>query len=584
MPLTCCVVGCFTNYKKTINRKVENGSVYLFPKEKVLINKWIELLKLPAGFQPSKNSRVCGKHFDKNFLKKHGNKSLRLDKNAIPMQWQTTMVRNCEFKSRPLKDIDKLASTIDQKIDVDRIENFKELRDVLISKKYPDWNLFNQPNGICFFRLNSDENFDDVNFAMKILINKEMKVKIFANDLEAKNEELNWILKECHLQLWSQFEAILNNYKQETEMKFKARPLHHLKRAQQCIQKILNTIEVPEAVRMINEELDLLIKNEIPEKDFYHRSTSDINDDPLKEEIIVKIEPELCDVKTYVEFINMDQKSQISESETDEDKNEGEIENEDEDEDEGESKNEDEDGDEVIDFGLMMPQINPTLYSTEIIPIANSSIKSIVIFKCQKCTKKFDSELKLRNHLDTHPIEVPEKCPIESCNKMFTLRSTLKAHLWSSHNTSSSVCHICGKKFAGTKNLNAHLTTHDESTKLPCPQCGIIISKVCLNKHIRTVHDKMKNYKCSHCGKEFADSYAKKLHEQRHEDNKLIETTPKKTNRLKYSYKCFECPRKFVTKLQAQKHLEELHAIMVKFHNNHCDLIFKIYFYSDQEH
>ena len=578
MPLTCSVEGCFTNYKKTIGRTLENGVVHQFPKDKVLKNKWIELLKFPAGYEPSETSRVCTKHFDKNLFKLLGNKSIHLDKNAIPNQWQPKRVRNYDLKYRiPLRDNNDVESTIEQEQKrVDRIEDFQEFCDVLISKNFPDWNLFNQPDGICFFRLNCDENFNDVNFSMKILINKEMKVKIYSNDMEAKNEELNWILNECQLQLWSQFESILDNYKQETVIKFKASPLHHLKRAQKIFKNIADTIDVNEQIRMINDELDLLIKNEIPEKDFYHKHSNDvigcpleynndINEDPLSEKIIVKIELEPHDVKTNVEFINMewDQESPLSETDEKEIKKEdGVI--------------------ECHELKPMVPEINPILYRTEIIPIANSSIKSIVIFKCQKCTKKFDSELKLRNHLDTHPIEVPEKCPIESCNKMFTLRSTLKGHLWSSHNTSSSICHICGKKFGGTKNLNAHLTTHDGSTKLPCPQCGIIISKVCLNKHIRTVHDKKKNYKCSHCGKEFADSYAKKLHEQRHEDNKLNETTPSKTNRLKYTYKCFQCPRTFLTKIQAQKHLKELHAIVVRIHNNNCNLILIISICSDQ--
>lgn len=556
MPMKCSVVGCFTNYKRSIEKNLKNRTVYQFPKDEVLKNKWIELLKFPAGYEPSKNSRVCAKHFNKNLFKPLGNKPIYLDKKAIPNQWNKRRAKKYQGSS---SDDNELESTIEQKFeDSDRIGDFQELCDGLISKSFADWNLFNQPDGICFFRLNCDENFNDVNFAIKILINKQMKVKIYSNDMEAKNEELDWILNECHLQLWSQFESILDNYQQDTTVKFKASPLHHLKRAQKLFKNIKDTIEVTEAMQMIYEELDLLIKSEIPEEDCYHRLSGDviecslehnnkINNDPLREDITVKIEPEPNDNKTIVEFISMEwnQEIPLSESAEIEIKKEKEV--------------------QVCDeLDPKIPDINPDLYRIERIPIANSSIKSIVIFKCQKCTRKFDSELKLKNHLDTHPIEVPEKCPIESCNKMFTLRSTMKAHLWSSHNTSSSVCHICGKKFGGTKNLNAHLTTHDDSTKLPCPQCGIIISKVCLNKHIKTVHDKQKNYKCSHCGKEFADSYAKKLHEQRHEDNKINPTTPCKTDRLKYTYKCFKCPKKFLTKLLAQKHLKELHAVEVR--------------------
>ena len=561
MSIRCSVVGCCSNCNKSNEISLENSSFHEFPKDKVLKNKWIELLKFPAGYEPLESSRVCAKHFDTKFFHLLDNKSINLDKNAIPNQWKTTVVRKYEPKFRRLlKDSDdqKSKDQIKPKNGKnDRIDNFQDLCDVLNSKNFPKWNLYIQPNGICLFRLNCDDNFNDVNFAMKILINRDMNVKIYSNEMEAKNEELDWILNECHLQLWSQFEAILDKYKQETVIKFKAKPLHYLKSAQKLFKKIINTIEVTEVIQMIYEELELLIKNEIPEKDFYHKctlsdvvetlkNTLEINEDPLGDEIVVKTEPE-----PNIEFINMEceQESLLSESNKTEIKIKYKVE-------------------ECQEQEPIVSEINSSFYQTEVIAIANSTIKSIVIYKCQKCTRKFDSELKLKNHLDTHPIEQPEKCPVENCNKMFTMRRTMKAHLWSAHNTSSSVCHICGKKFSGTKNLNAHLTIHDTSTNLPCPQCGMIIRKKCLNKHIKTVHDKMKNYKCLHCGREFADSYAKKLHEQRHEDNKHIVPTPNKTDRIKYTYECFKCPRKFLTKLQAKKHLEELHEIVVRLNDN----------------
>lgn len=573
----CSVVGCHTNNRIKIEKTPQNRSVYLFPKDEVLQSKWFALLGFPVDYKITRTSRVCAKHFDKKYFISNENGNVVLNSNAIPNSWSPAEPHEQEQTYKYFVKARREA--------VDRIQNFEDLCAALKKMTFPNWNLFNQTDGICFFRLNVDDNFDDVNFAMKILINREMKVKIYANDMEAKNEELDWILKECHLQLWSQFEAILDNYQQETDILFKANPLHHFKCAQKYIQNIMNTIEVTETIQMIYDELDLLIKNEILEEDFYHKDNREIIDHSSdsfdfetnekataqNEDIVIKYEEELIELVDGPES---------------EDNN---IEY-------AEETNDDTQTQTIIDCDLNIEilhnmkvemvyenmdvntdeEFHEHTYSKSLsenensIATDDSPIKNITVFKCDKCPILLQSEKKWSLHMATHK---------------------------SKENT-IHVCHICGKNFQASKNLNAHLLTHTPSSKVPCPKCGVVMNKSALSKHIKTIHEKKKDHKCKYCGKGFADSTGRKIHEKVHEkqpvnDGFMIEdgetsqfqcTECKRAfheqrdldkhikrgcavdagKRRKYSYNCHECSKKFITKLLAQKHLKDEHQIDVR--------------------
>lgn len=582
MPDKCSVVGCNTNSNIRLERTKQNRSLYLFPKDEVVRSRWFALLGFPADYKVTRTSRVCAKHFDKkNFITNgHGNVVLSL--NAIPNSWLSAEKQELEQTYKYVVQARREA--------VDRIQNFEDLCAALQKMTFPNWNLFNQTDGICFFRLNIDDNFDDVNFAMKILINREMKVKIFSNDMEARNEELDWILNECHLQLWSQFEAILDNYQQDTEIVFKASSLHHLKKAQKYIQKIKDTFEVTEAIQMIYDELDLLIKNEIPEEDFYHKDNSEMSDhfshfsDQLDyvsnekeaieiEDIVIKDEVELIELVEcpesednsieYAEETNDDSQTQTTINECDlniEILHHMKV--------EMVYENVEVNTDEEFHEHTYSKSLSENEAS---IAIDDTSIKNITVFKCDNCPMLLQSEKKWSSHMASHKTK----------------------------NNTIHVCHICGKNFQASKNLNAHLLTHTPSSKVPCPKCGVTMNKSALSKHIKTIHEKKKDHKCKYCGKGFADSTGRKIHEKVHEkqptnDGFMIdegETSQFQCadckrafheqrdlnkhikrgcaidagKRRKYSYNCHECPKKFITKLLAQKHLKEEHQIDVSF-------------------
>ena len=569
----CVVVGCNTNNDIKTERSEENRSMHIFPKDEVLRSEWYELLSIPDDYKITKTSKVCAKHFDKKYFFTNGNGNVVLSSNAVPNHWPSAEPYEQEQTYKFVVQARREA--------VDRIQNFEDFCAALQKMTFPNWNLFNQTDGICFFRLNYDDNFNDVNFAMKILINRDMNVKIYSNEMEAKNEELDWILNECHLHLWSQFEAILDNYQQETEIKFKGSPLNHLKSAQKCIQKIIDTIEVTEAIQMIYDELEVLIINEIPEEDFYHKDFSETYENyneilhfgsnleatVKNEQVVIKDEEELFELieGPESEDNNIEYDEEVIDdiqTQTDCDLNIEILHN---------MKVEivDENMDNNTD-----EEFHEHTYSKSLSENETSSIKDITVFKCEKCPMLLQSEKKWSLHMAIHNIK----------------------------GDTIHVCHICGKNFHASKNLNAHLLTHTPSSKVPCPKCGIVMNKSALSKHIKTIHEKKKDHKCKYCGKGFADSTGRKIHEKVHEkqpinDGFIIEdgetsqfqcTDCKRAfyeqrdlnkhikrgcavdagKRRKYSYNCHECSKKFITKLLAQKHLKDEHHIDVSYKFN----------------
>lgn len=65
MPNKCVAFGCETGYAKQDGGSDDNNikpTLHSFPKDKVVFDKWIKALSR-KDFIPSRNSRVCSKHF-----------------------------------------------------------------------------------------------------------------------------------------------------------------------------------------------------------------------------------------------------------------------------------------------------------------------------------------------------------------------------------------------------------------------------------------------------------------------------------------------------------------------------------------
>ena len=85
MPQTCAVMLCKSRYKKTnINAKFVNFSFFQFPIKNYVVNSfWIKATGRPQGWLPNRNSRICSKHFNENYIKVYDGKPL-LTPDAIP--------------------------------------------------------------------------------------------------------------------------------------------------------------------------------------------------------------------------------------------------------------------------------------------------------------------------------------------------------------------------------------------------------------------------------------------------------------------------------------------------------------------
>ena len=68
MPNKCCVTGCRTNYQDGPSK-----SVFKFPDDPVLSNKWVAFLNR-RDYQISKYSEICSDHFEEKFIIQHPKK------------------------------------------------------------------------------------------------------------------------------------------------------------------------------------------------------------------------------------------------------------------------------------------------------------------------------------------------------------------------------------------------------------------------------------------------------------------------------------------------------------------------------
>lgn len=116
----------------------------------------------------------------------------------------------------------------------DIIDNISSFMIGLKSQKQsswkPHWNIFEQQDGVCFYRLSRDKYFRNVTMSFKILVNNDMKMTMYKNEVEADHSELNWILKHSQLEHWSQFHRLMEYYQQEPRIKLRSdpvRPQHH---------------------------------------------------------------------------------------------------------------------------------------------------------------------------------------------------------------------------------------------------------------------------------------------------------------------------------------------------------------------
>lgn len=127
-------------------------------------------------------------------------------------------------------------------------------------------------------------------------------------------------------------------------------------------------------------------------------------------------------------------------------------------------------------------------------------------FTCEHCTKVFNRQSHLDEHLKTH-MDARERFKCDECSSTFTLISNLKRHKKEFHSKSPELysCQLCEKNFAQKSNLDQHLKTHDENRKqYPCNFCEqVFYAKNNLDRHLKTHSEPERKYTCDKCGQEF---------------------------------------------------------------------------------
>lgn len=251
--------------------------------------------------------------------------------------------------------------------DDDKICGFEGFTERLNTNKVfwkRNWNVFEQGNGVCLYKLRSDREFSNVTMSFKIVISNELLVSIYQNEIESDIRELNWILKNSKLELWSQFYKLAEYYQSEPTVQKSS--VAFMKQALSC----LNIMDISDA------SSDLI--------------------EPLRQQLALVVnELETENTKTYVS--NSFESKLYPESkytvEYDEEPN-------------------------VTPFGMFYEkeenmEMSSCSIKSRVRRDSESNSKSLFkvplrsetnsdIYKCQHCEKFFLSNRKLRSHLQSH--------------------------------------------------------------------------------------------------------------------------------------------------------------------------------------
>lgn len=146
------------------------------------------------------------------------------------------------------------------------------------------------------------------------------------------------------------------------------------------------------------------------------------------------------------------------------------------------------------------------------------------------------------------------------CEKAYTTKHNLVAHILDHNNIKPHLCMVCGKYFKQLSHLNTHMLTHDNIRPHKCDICGKGFTQISHLKRHTAVHLDSKPYKCDMCSRGFAYPSELKTHKEKHV--------------MQGQDKCGECGMEFESpralKLHQLKH-ENREDLICKY----CDKAFR---------
>ncbi|XP_060073215.1 uncharacterized protein LOC132553029 [Ylistrum balloti] len=102
------------------------------------------------------------------------------------------------------------------------------------------------------------------------------------------------------------------------------------------------------------------------------------------------------------------------------------------------------------------------------------------------------------------------------CEKSYTTKHNLVAHILDHNNIKPHLCMVCGKYFKQLSHLNTHMLTHDNIRPHKCDICGKGFTQISHLKRHTAVHLDSKPYKCDMCSRGFAYPSELKAHKEKH--------------------------------------------------------------------
>ncbi|XP_023710524.1 zinc finger protein 665 isoform X2 [Cryptotermes secundus] len=170
---------------------------------------------------------------------------------------------------------------------------------------------------------------------------------------------------------------------------------------------------------------------------------------------------------------------------------------------------------------------------------------------CSFCNMEFTSKRAFKEHELTHPERAMHQC--DKCHKRFLTQLRLRTHLENIHNSPRVgeaeekiyKCHICSKILTTYHNLKRHVRNHEKSSgSVKCTLCSKeLTDKLHLRQHVEEMHPE--THQCSFCQKVFSNKKVCKAHELTHPE--------------RYVYKCDICEKMFLNEMRLEKHKTVFH-------------------------
>eukprot|EP01083_Nonionella_stella_P205120 747261_1 len=136
-------------------------------------------------------------------------------------------------------------------------------------------------------------------------------------------------------------------------------------------------------------------------------------------------------------------------------------------------------------------------------------------YKCEMCPKVFSVKSTLTAHMHTHSGDKPFSCEI--CQKGFKLKRYLTLHMLIHSSDKPFSCHMCQKAFKRKYDLTVHMYVHSGKKLCRCHICQKAFTQNgSLHHHLRTVHTTAKQFNCDICQKSFNQKGSLKTHMRIH--------------------------------------------------------------------